>query len=856
MNEHGSHEHHAKPGQPTMELAVLEVQGMHTAGCAQNVERALGRIEGVHHAEANTLNGTASVHYDAGRVSLGTLQAAVSDCGYLCRGESSPDHMTGHVSPSHEHAAHAAPAVTAVDYAAHAGHSEHSMAGARAQAHDHAPAMSAEERGTHAGRAMAGVEDHSAHGGRPGMTAADMERDMRRRFFLALALTIPVFLFSHLATQILGLHIPLPFGLSEKLLGFVLTTPVVVYGAWPFYVGARNGLRQGVLNMSVLVSLSVLTGYLFSVTATFLFEGEVFYEAAAMLVTFVLFGHWMEMRARGSTSQAIQKLLQLAPPKATVVRDGAEVELATDQIIVGDVIVVRPGAKVAVDGEVTQGQSDVDESMITGESLPVKKRPGDAVIGGTINKTGAFRFRATKVGADTALAQIVKLVQAAQNSKAPAQRLADRAAHYLVIVAVLAGVSTFLLWYLWLAPRFMPAGADRLVFSLTFAITVVVITCPDALGLATPTAIMVGTGLGAQHGILFKDATALEGAARINTVIFDKTGTLTKGEPEVVEIAVNQKLGLQEPELLAKAAAAEGGSEHPLAQAVVKAAQKRGLALAEVTGFEAVPGHGLRATVGGSALLVGNRKLLLDNGIALDGLGSKADEFAQGGRTVIHIAIDGKAAGLIAVADAPRETAAEGVRELAGLGIEVVMLTGDNRATADRIARDLGIGTVLAEVLPGHKADKVKELQGQGRSVAMVGDGINDAPALAQADLGVAIGAGTDVAVETADVVLMRSDPVDVARAVRLGRATLRKMRQNLAWAVGYNSLAIPIAAGLLYPGFRILLQPAIGALSMSGSSILVAVNAVLLKNASLDGAGHASDQGSPMTPGPSQPLS
>jgi Cu2+-exporting ATPase len=825
------HQHQGQPALPGMKSDVLEVRGMHTAGCAQNVEHALTRIEGVHHAEANLLNGTATVHYDPGQVTLDTLRAAVADCGYLCRGQSGPDHMMGRPGPPEE----PAPAMHADAAVDHAAHARHPGAGAAGIAHDHAMPMPGGEAEVHAGHVMGTMEEHSAHGGRPGMTAADMERDMRRRFFLALALTVPVFLFSHLATQILGLHIPLPFGLSDKLLGFLLTTPVVVYGAWPFYIGARNGLRQGVLNMSVLVSLSVLTGYLFSVAATFLFQGEVFYEAAAMLVTFVLFGHWMEMRARGSTSQAIQKLLQLAPPKATVVRDGIEVELPTDQIVVGDVIVVRPGDKVAVDGEVVEGQSDVDESMITGESLPVKKVAGAAVIGGTINKIGAFRFRATKVGADTALAQIVKLVQAAQNSKAPAQRLADRAAHYLVIVAVVAGVTTFLLWFLWLAPRFMPAGADRLVFSLTFAITVVVITCPDALGLATPTAIMVGTGLGAEHGILFKDATALEGAARINTVIFDKTGTLTKGEPEVVQIAVNPDLGLSESNVLAKAAAAEKGSEHPLAQAVVKAAQSRGLPLEEVSGFEAVPGHGLRAKVGNSSVLVGNSKLLVEDGVALDGLGPKADELAQGGRTVIHIAIDGKIAGLIAVADAPRDTAAEGVRELRDLGIEVVMLTGDNRATADRIGRDLGIQTVLAEVLPGQKADRVRELQARGKSVAMVGDGINDAPALAQADLGIAIGAGTDVAVETADVVLMRSDPVDVARAVRLGRATVRKMRQNLAWAVGYNSLAIPIAAGLLYPGFRILLQPAVGALSMSGSSILVAVNAVLLKNARID---------------------
>ena len=595
--------------------------------------------------------------------------------------------------------------------------------------------------------------------------------------------------------------------------------------------------------MSVLVSLSVLTGYLFSVAATFLFDGEVFYEAAAMLVTFVLFGHWMEMRSRRGTSQAIQRLLQLAPPKATVVRGGKEIELPTEQIVVGDVIVVKPGDKIAVDGVLIDGESSVDESMITGESLPVKKKVGDPVIGATINKTGSFKFRATRIGADTALAQIVKMVQAAQNSKAPAQRLADRAAHYLVLFAVFAGLGTLLLWYFVLAPQFMLADADRLVFSLTFAITVVVITCPDALGLATPTAIAVGTGLGAQHGILFKDASALEGAAKIDAVIFDKTGTLTKGEPEVVEVVAGnlqsliseQVNGDWRLEILRLAASAEKSSEHPLAQAVVKAAEVRNLPLSDAHHFEAVPGHGLRAHVDGKTVLIGNRKLLDDNGIPLDGLRDKARDMVSGGRTVIHVAIDGKAAGLIAVADAPRETSAEVVRQLRELGIEPVMLTGDNRATAERIARDLGIQAVIAEVLPDQKADKVKELQAHGKNVAMVGDGINDAPALAQADVGIAIGAGADVAVETADVVLMRSDPLDVARAVRLGRATVRKMKQNLGWAVGYNGVAIPIAAGLLYPPFGIYLQPAIGALSMSGSSVLVAVNAVLLRNAQID---------------------
>jgi Cu2+-exporting ATPase len=795
-----------------MPESILHVDGLLTALCARNVEKALLKMPGVHHAVANYLNSTATVHYDETRVTPAQLQAAVADCGYVCAGEALPDHMV--------HTSQAEP----MDHSQHAGHAMPSAQAAAAPPIDHS---------AHA--AAGALEDHAAHGGKPGMTAAEMERDMRRRFFVSLVLTVPVFLFSHLATQILGLHLMLPFGLSDKLFGFILTTPVVIYGAWPFYVGARNGLRQGVLNMSVLVSLSVLTGYLFSVAATFLFDGEVFYEAAAMLVTFVLFGHWMEMRSRRSTSQAIQRLLQLAPPTAIVMRNGQEVELPTEQIVVGDSVIVKPGAKVAVDGVVIAGESSLDESMITGESLPVKKQVGDTVIGATINKTGTFKFRATKIGADTALAQIVKLVQAAQNSKAPAQRLADRAAHYLVLVAVFAGLGTFLLWYFVLAPQFMPPGEDRLVFSLTFAITVVVITCPDALGLATPTAIMVGTGLGAQHGILFKDAAALEGAAKLEAVIFDKTGTLTKGEPEVVEVMIADRVVADPDQLLRLAASAEKSSEHPLAQAIVKAAQAKQLPLSEVHHFEAVPGHGLQAQVDDQTILIGNGALLAQRHISLDGLEAQAAELASGGRTVIHVAIDNRAAGLIAVADASRETARDAVQQLRALGVEIVMLTGDNRATAERIARDLGIDTIFAEVLPGQKADKVKELQAQGKRVAMVGDGINDAPALAQADLGIAIGAGTDVAVETADVVLMRSDPIDVARAVRLGRATTSKMKQNLAWAVGYNSLAIPIAAGLLYPSFGLYLQPAIGALAMSGSSILVAVNAVLLKNARID---------------------
>jgi len=594
--------------------------------------------------------------------------------------------------------------------------------------------------------------------------------------------------------------------------------------------------------MAVLVLLSVLAGYIFSVAATFLFEGEVFYEAAVLLLAFVLFGHWMEMRARSGASQAIQALMNLAPPKAAVIRDGQPVEVPTSEVVLDDIVLIRPGDKVPVDGVIVEGASSVDESMITGESLPVKKELGSTVIGATINTTGTFKFRATKVGADTALAQIVKLVQVAQNSKAPSQRLADRAAQWLVAAAVVIGLATFFGWYL-LDGSAIPADVDKFVWALTMAITVVVIACPDALGLATPTAVMVGTGLGAQNGILYKNATALEQAAKLQAIIFDKTGTLTEGKPQVVEVMAAGN-PLSQDELLRLVASAEQSSEHPLAQAIVDKAKEQNLTLDTTTGFEAIPGHGMKATIAGKTLLVGNRKLMRDNNISLDGHGEHAASLEGAGRTVVYAALDGKFAGLIAIADAVRPNAKLAVEKLTSMGVQVAMLTGDNRATAERIAGELGIQTVFAEVLPGQKADKVKELQSHpagkrgagGKFVAMVGDGINDAPALAQADVGIAIGAGTDVAMETADVVLMKSDPFDVIGAITLSRATLRKMHQNLWWAAGYNTIAFPIAAGLFYPWFGLVLRPEIAAISMSGSSLLVAINALMLKRTRLEG--------------------
>ncbi len=465
--------------------------------------------------------------------------------------------------------------------------------------------------------------------------------------------------------------------------------------------------------------------------------------------------------------------------------------------------------------------------MITGESLPVKKATGSAVLGATINKTGTFRFRATKVGADTALAQIVKLVQVAQNSKAPAQRLADQAAQWLVAAAVLFGLATFAGWY-WF-------GGSTLVFALTLAITVVIVACPDALGLATPTAVMVATGLGAVNGILYKNATALEQVSKLQTIIFDKTGTLTEGHPKVVELSPAGSL-LPESELVRLVASAEQSSEHPLAQAVVDFAHEQGAKLVDATQFEAIPGYGMQANIEGHTVLVGNRKLLSDKNISLDGMGENGAKGDGAGRTVIYAAVDGKPAGIFAIADAIRPTSKQAVEGLHNLGIQVAMLTGDNRATAERIAKEIGIDTVFAEVLPGQKAEKVKELQSQGKRVGMVGDGINDSPALAQADVGIAIGAGSDVAMEAADVVLMKSDPFDVIGAIALSRATVRKMNQNLWWAVGYNTIAFPIAAGVFYPAFGLLLRPEIAALTMAGSSLLVALNALLLKRTHLPG--------------------
>jgi Cu2+-exporting ATPase len=571
--------------------------------------------------------------------------------------------------------------------------------------------------------------------------------------------------------------------------------------------------------MSVLIATGVLAAYLFSVGITVFDAGETFFEAAAMLVTFVLFGHWMEMKSRRGTTDALRALFDLVPPMARVVRDGEEVEIPTSEIRVGDRVALRPGDKVPVDGVIERGDTSIDESLVTGESIPVEKSPGDEVIGGSINQTGAVVFRATKIGADTALGQIVRLVEEAQNSKAPGQRLADSAAQYLVVLAVGSGILTFGVWY-------FIADEDALR-ALTFAISAVVIACPDALGLATPTAVAVGTGLAARWNILIKDAATLEGVSRIDVVVMDKTGTLTEGRPRLTETVA---LDSDADEMLRLVASAEEKSEHHLARAIVEGAREQSLQLMEPLEFRATTGKGVAARVDGKSVLVGNRMLMDERGIDIGRLEARAAELAEAGNTPTYVAIDGKPAGIVAVADTVRASSRRAIESLRDLGIEVAMITGDNRRTAEAVASQLGIGRVFADVLPADKANYISRLQQEGKKVAMVGDGVNDAPALAQADIGIAIGAGTDVAIETARVVLTKSDPLDVVRAFRLSRATVTKMKQNLFWASIYNVLAIPIAAGVLYPSLDLELRPEWAALLMSLSSIIVATNAVSLK--------------------------
>ena len=671
------------------------------------------------------------------------------------------------------------------------------------------------------------------HGGLAGREMAKlMEEDIRNKFFFALVLSLPIIAYSPLGENFLG---KLPSPIPVHWLMFILTTPVFLYSGWIFLYSSYKALMKKTLNMAVLIAVGITAAYVFSVVLTLLGSSDSYYEAAALLITFVLFGHWMEMKSRRGTTDALQALFALVPPKARVVRNGKEQIIPTSEVKVGDIVLLKPGDKVPVDGEITEGDTAIDESLVTGESIPASKGKGDTVIGGSINQSGSVKFRATKVGEDTALAQIVKMVEIAQSSKAPGQKIADRFAQYLVIVAVGGGLLAFGAWYFIL-------GAPILI-ALTFAISTTVIACPDALGLATPTAVAVGTGLGAKHNILIKDAPTLEQVSKIQAIVLDKTGTLTEGKPIITDVIARSEATKQSKmkdrftgardDILALLAAAEAKSSHPLSQAVIEEAKKRKLKIpAKVEGFKNIAGHGVEATVKGQHVLVGTVKLMKDRDVDIKPIQKEIDKLLEEGKTIMVLSINNKVAGVAAAADPIKSTAAKAIKRMQELGLEIAMVTGDNQKTADSIGKQLGIKRVFAEVLPQDKAKYVKKLQTEGKFTAMVGDGVNDAPALAQADIGIAIGAGTDVAIETAKVVLMKSDPADVLRAIRLSKATVTKMKQNLFWASIYNLLAIPIAAGILYPKFGISLRPEISALLMSVSSIIVATNAVLLNRA------------------------
>ena len=871
-----------------MKTSVVEVNGMSSARSARGVEKRIGAVPGVESVTVNYATGSATVRYDETRLGIADLKSAAAPSGHPPSGGYRPhaserkparkrakaptakipsvgasapvvappaapaaaatqpalDVQDGNVaaasvsapvavSTKDSTAAIGASATKVTDAHGHQGHATPASASAPVAPTREVPpapptappAAGAAPTGAHKDHATPEAKaampaEMAFEMGHGGQDLGAMVRDMRNRFWICLVFTVPIFVYAPMG-NFFKAPAP-PFGLELNLWLFFFASAAILYPSWPFFVSAWRALKARTLGMAALIALSVGTGYLFSVGSTFFFKGGgQFFEAAAVLLVFILLGHWLEMRARAGASSAIKALMNLTPAKASVIRNGGEVEVPTAEVIAGEIVVMRPGGKIPVDGVVESGESLVDESMLTGESMPVQKGPGATVIGATINKSGSFRYKATKVGADSALAQIVKLVQEAQNSKAPAQLLADKAAQWLVIAAIAIGLTTFAVWF-WLM-------GQPLLFAVTLTITVFVIACPDALGLATPMAVMVSTGLGAANGILFKNASALEDATKLNVIVFDKTGTLTVGQPEVVEIVTAD--GVSEDGVLTAAAAVEQGSDHPLAQAILRRAAN--LKVVTPTRFESLDGMGARAETADGTVFLGNRLLMDTQKLALGRLEAEAARLQADGRTVVHVSQAAKVIGLIAIADAIRPTSKAAVAMLRERNIEVVMLTGDNAATAKRIAADLGIETVLADVLPGQKAEKIKALQATGKKVGMVGDGVNDAPALTQADVGFAIGAGTDVAMESADVVLMKSDPFDIVGTIELSRATVRKMHQNLWWAVGYNAIAFPLAAGVLYP---FVLSPEVAALSMSGSTLLVAVNALLLKRTKLAG--------------------
>ncbi|HXW98309.1 MAG TPA: heavy metal translocating P-type ATPase [Methanomicrobiales archaeon] len=793
------------------EKAELKVTGMTCATCAVTIEKSLEGVEGVTKAEVNLGLERAVVEYDPRKAKLADLQKAVADAGYEVVPERAILRIGGMTCATcvetNEAALRALPGVVEASV----------NLGAEKAYVTYIPSLVtiADMRRAieEVGYQFLGVE---------GEETGDLEREARAkdlrakltRSVVGLGLGIAL-----MAVMFFNPPLPVPMGIFL----FIVATPAFAYLAYPIFLQAYRALRNRVLNMDVMYSMGIGVAYGASVLGTFgivLTSDFMFYETALMLAGFLMLGRYLEARAKGRTSDAIRKLVGLAPKMATVLRSGAETEIPAADVVPGDLVIVKPGGRIPVDGEVVDGESYVDESMITGEPIPSLKKQGATVVGGTLSTNGVLQFRATRVGRATVLAQIIRLVEDAQGSKPPVQRIADRAVTWFIPTVLTIAIAAFAFWY-------YLAGAT-LLFALTALISVLVIACPCALGLATPTAVTVGIGRGAELGVLIKHGDALEIPGRITTVVFDKTGTLTVGKPQVTDLVPT---GITEDSLLSLAAAVERNSQHPLARAIVAEAERRGLPRGESSGFDTIGGKGVVARVLGEEVLVGNRALLSDRGIPLGGeIAGRVTSLEAEGKTVMIVSAGGQVAGLVAVADTLKESAGEAIRRLKAMGLGVLMITGDNARTAGAIARQIGIDRVLAEVLPAGKAGEVKRLQGEGEVLAFVGDGINDAPALAQADLGVAIGSGTDVAIESGDIVLVRDNLVDVVAAIELSRKVMSRIRQNLFWAFAYNTALIPVAAGLLWPLFGISFRPEYAGFAMAMSSVTVVSLSLLLK--------------------------
>jgi Cu+-exporting ATPase len=799
----------------------IPVSGMTCATCAVTIEKGLGKVEGVSEANVNFGTEKATITYDPATVRPEKFVDTIKDVGYQARVEKATIPVGGMTCASC--VARVEDTLNALDGVVRV---HVNLATEKATVEYFPTQIRISEIKKAIEKAGYKVLEMGEEA-----TPLDSEREARKREInilktkLAVGATLAALLLIGSMEWIPGV----PGLLRNHFTLLVIATPVQFFVGWQFYRGFFGALKHKAADMNTLIAVGTSAAYFYSLSITLFpsyfiatgIEPKVYYDTAAMIVTLIILGKLLEARAKGETSEAIKKLMGLAPKTAMVIRDGEEREIPAEEVVPGDIVVVRPGEKVPVDGVVKEGRSTIDESMLTGESMPVGKSEGSEVFGGTINKTGSFNFEATKVGKDTTLAQIIKLVEEAQGSKAPIQRLADRIAGIFVPVVLVIATITFITWY-----TFGPEPA--FTFALVNFIAVLIIACPCALGLATPTAIIVGTGRGAENGVLIKGGESLETAHKIDTIVLDKTGTLTEGEPKVTDIITAE--GFDEKGMLSSAAAVEKGSEHPLGEAIVKKAKEEDLHIHGHVDFNAIPGLGVSAKADGKAVLLGNNKLMSDEKIDIGTLDKKAGELSGEGKTPMFVAIDGKAAGIIAVADTLKENSKDAVEKLHDLGLEVVMITGDNERTANAIAKQIEVDSTLAEVLPEDKAKEVKRLQSEGRTVAMVGDGINDAPALAQADIGIAIGTGTDVAMEASDITLITGDLMGVVTSIELSKRTMNTIKQNLFWAFFYNISLIPLAAGVLYPFFGILLNPIYAAGAMAFSSVSVVTNSLRLR--------------------------